>query len=152
MIRTDSEYRKAVQRMNDERALIEEQRAALLEEGLDENALERLLNPLLSFSLQLAEEIEHYEKLRRGEFPELMNLRGIGHMLVSLRISLGLSQRELAKRLDVDESQISRDEKNEYFNISTERAMKVLDAMQVKLVSRIEEFPESRSHPESIPA
>jgi transcriptional regulator with XRE-family HTH domain len=44
----------------------------------------------------------------------------------------------LAKRLDVHESQISRDERNEYFGISLERAAKVLDALGVTLRSSVE--------------
>ena len=50
-----------------------------------------------------------------------MNLRiseDSGHLLISLRIAKGISQRELAKRLNVHESQVSRDERNEYFGIT----------------------------------
>jgi transcriptional regulator with XRE-family HTH domain len=42
-----------------------------------------------------------------------MNGRGspnIGQLLISLRIAQGISQRELARRLNVHESQVSRDE------------------------------------------
>jgi len=58
--------------------------------------------------------------------------------LISIRIAQSISQRELAKRLDVHESQISRDERNEYFGISLERAAKVLDALGVTLRSSVE--------------
>ena len=36
-----------------------------------------------SFHLQLKEEVESYERLKRGEFEELENLRGFGHLPVS---------------------------------------------------------------------
>jgi transcriptional regulator with XRE-family HTH domain len=39
-----------------------------------------------------------------------------------MRIAQGISQRERARRLDVHETQVSRDERNEYFGITLERA------------------------------
>ena len=83
-----------------------------------------------SFHLQLVEEVESYERLKRGEFEEIQNLRGIGRLLIGLRIAQGLSQRELAERLGVNESQVSRDERNEYHGVTIERAARVLDALQ----------------------
>jgi hypothetical protein len=74
-----------------------------------------VIDPMESFHLQLHEEVESYERLKRGEFPELDNLRGLGHLLIAVRIAQGVSQRELARRLGVHESQVSRDERNEYF-------------------------------------
>ena len=60
-------------------------------------------------------------------------------MLVALRIALRLTQRELAERLGVHESQVSRDERNEYHGITVERASRILDALAVQLTSRFEE-------------
>lgn len=97
------------------------------------------LNPLRSFHLQLEEEVETYERLKRGDVGELLNLHGLGHTLVALRIALGLTQRELAQRLGVHESQVSRDERNEYHGITVERASRVLDAMGVRLRSLFEQ-------------
>ena len=91
-----------------------------------------------SFHLQLEEEVESYEKLKRGEFEELENLHGLRSLLMALRIAQGVSQRELARRLNVHESQVSRDERNEYFGITLERAIKILDALNVKLRTRVE--------------
>jgi ribosome-binding protein aMBF1 (putative translation factor) len=108
------------------------------------SVMERIIDPIESFHLQLREEVESYERLRRGEFEELVNLRGLGHLLISLRISKGISQRDLARRLDVHESQISRDERNEYFGITLERAIKILDALNVKLHTKVEIEPEQR--------
>jgi ribosome-binding protein aMBF1 (putative translation factor) len=89
----------------------------------------------------LQEEVESYERLRRGEFDDLDNLRGLGHLLIATRIAQGISRRELARRLGVHESQVSRDERNEYFGITLERAAKVLDALNVRLHSKVEIGP-----------
>ena len=94
-----------------------------------------------SFHLQLQEEVASYERLKRGEFEELDNLRGLGHLLISVRIAQGVSQRELAKRLGVHETQVSRDERNEYFGITLERAVKILDALNVRLHTTVELAP-----------
>lgn len=55
--------------------------------------------------------------------------------LVALRIALGLTQRQLAERLSVNESQISRDERNEYQGVTVDRASRILDALGVTLKS-----------------
>jgi transcriptional regulator with XRE-family HTH domain len=75
--------------------------------------------------------------LKRGEFEELENLRGVGHLLITSRIAQGISQRDLARRLGVHETQVSRDERNEYFGITLERAAKILDALNVRLRTHV---------------
>ncbi|MGA2447310.1 MAG: helix-turn-helix domain-containing protein [Polyangiaceae bacterium] len=60
---------------------------------------------------------------------------------LALRIALGLTQRELAERLEVHESQVSRDGRNEYHGMTVDRASWILDALGVKLRSI---FPSSR--------
>jgi ribosome-binding protein aMBF1 (putative translation factor) len=138
MIRNESEYKEAVGRLTEEQKRLAEHRARLKEAGLSEEEIKRVIDPMESFHLQLREEVEGYERLKRREFEELVNLRGLGHLLISLRIAQGMSQRELAKRLGVHESQVSRDERNEYFGITLERAVKVLDALNVRLRTKVE--------------
>ena len=65
------------------------------------------------------------------------DLRAVGPLLITSRIAQGISQRELARRLGVHESQVSRDERNEYFGITLERAAKILDALNVRLHTKI---------------
>lgn len=138
MIRTDKEYRRALERLDDEDDRLKEQRARLKEMGLSGNELKRALDPVRSFRAELAEEVAFYERLQRGELGELRNLHGLGRTLVGLRIALGLTQRELAERLDVHVSQVSRDERNEYHGITVDRASRILDAFGVELTSAFE--------------
>ncbi len=118
-----------------------EHRVRLKEAGLNDAEIKRVIDPMESFHLQMREEVESYERLKRGEFEELENLRGLGNVLISLRIAQGISQRELARRLNVHESQVSRDERNEYFGITLERAVKILDALNVRLHTKVEIEP-----------
>lgn len=138
MIRNETEYKEAVARLAEERSRLAEHRARLKEAGLSDEEVKRVIDPMESFHLQLQEEVESYDRLKRGEFEELDNLRGLGHLLIALRIAQGISQRELAKRLDIHESQVSRDERNEYFGITLERAIKILDALGVRLRTTVD--------------
>jgi transcriptional regulator with XRE-family HTH domain len=53
-----------------------------------------------------------------------------------------MSQQELADKLGVSESQISRDEKNEYNGATKERIEQVMNAMGMRTVTHIEFPPE----------
>lgn len=137
MIRNEAEYQEASKRLAEEIQRFAEHKKRLKAEGLRDVEIKRVIDPLESFHLQLKEEVDAYERLKRGEFEELENLRGLGHLLITSRIVQGLSQRELARRLDVHESQVSRDERNEYFGITLERAVKILDALNVRLRTQV---------------
>jgi DNA-directed RNA polymerase specialized sigma subunit len=117
------------------------QKKELQKMKLSSQELKRALDPMQSFHLQLSEEIESYERLLRREFAVLRNLHGLGRQLVGCRIASGLTQRELAKRLKVNESQVSRDERNEYHGISVERASEILDAIGVDFKSHCDSVP-----------
>ena len=107
--------------------------------GFAHDEVKRAIDPLRSFQDQLGEEVEIYERLKRGDIDEMLNLHGLGHGLVALRIALGLTQRELASRLAVHESQVSRDERNEYHNITVDRASRILNPLGVRMRSLFEQ-------------
>lgn len=138
MIRNENEYQEAVRRLREEQERLAEHRTRLEEMNLAADEVKRVIDPLRSFHEQLREEVESYERLKRGELGELQNLHGLGTTLVALRIALGLTQRELAERLGVHESQVSRDERNEYHAITVDRASRILDALGVELRSVFE--------------
>jgi DNA-directed RNA polymerase specialized sigma subunit len=138
MIRNEAEYQEATRRLDEERTRLEEQRRKLEEMRLTADQVKRALDPMRSFHQQLVEEIEAYERLKRGDFGYLINLKGLGRSLIALRIARGLTQRELAERLSVHESQVSRDERNDYHGITVERAQRVLEALGAKMTSAFE--------------
>ncbi len=149
MIRNEEEYREAVQRMGEERKRLNSYIESLRAEGLDSEQIKRLTDPIASFHQQLVDDIRSYERLKQGDFDSLQNLHGIGRMLIGIRIYLGLSQAELAAKVGTDPSQVSRDERNEYHNISVSRASKIFDALGVKLTSNIEIQPQGDPNPEA---
>jgi len=135
MIRNESEYNEAFERVAQETTRLKMERAKLQEMGLSNEEIKRALDPMRSFHEQLKEEVESYERLKRGEFEELRNFEGVGRLLVAVRIAKGVSQRELAERLSVHESQVSRDERNEYHGVTVERANRILEALGVEIRS-----------------
>jgi DNA-binding XRE family transcriptional regulator len=141
MIRNEKEYQEAVKRLDAERIRLTGHAQVWKEQGFSDAQIATLLEPLESFHMQLVEEVQGYERLKRGQFSEFENLHGLGQALIGLRIARGMNQRQLAKRLNVDETMVSRDERNEYHGITLERASRVLEALGVRLVTRIEVEP-----------
>ncbi|MNT46640.1 helix-turn-helix protein [compost metagenome] len=138
MIKTEKEYLESKNRLDAEFKDLDAHAVKLKKAGLTKAQIKLALDPLVSFALQLQEEVEEYEKLKRGQFDTIENFNGIGRMLVALRIFKGLKQKDLAKKLDVTEAQVSRDERNEYHGASIEKIQKVLEALDVTLKSVIE--------------
>jgi transcriptional regulator with XRE-family HTH domain len=145
MIRTESEYQASRKRLDESLSMLKSQQHKLAQEGLKPEQIKRALDPTRSFVAQISEEIESYQRLKRGEFQELHNLQGIGQLLVGIRIASGLTQRQMAEKLGVHETQVSRDERNEYFGITVERAGKIFEALGVEVLTRVERMPELAS-------
>lgn len=68
MIGNETEYQTASARLAGQRDWLKEHRARLQEAGLSEEEVQRVIDPMESFHLQLKEEVEGYELLKRGEF------------------------------------------------------------------------------------
>jgi DNA-binding XRE family transcriptional regulator len=141
MIRSEKEYREAVERLRQDEEVLALQKEKLEGMELSEEEVRRAMEPMLSFRAQLEEEVEWYERMRRRDFGVIRDLSAVGTLLIAMRIANGLSQRELAERLGVSEAQVSRDERNEYHGITVDRAQRVLDAMGETLASRVEDKP-----------
>lgn len=141
MIRNETEYQQAVARVDAEKQRFTEHIEAWKKQGFTADQIAKLKEPLESFHMQLVEEVQSYERLKRGQFSEFENLHGLGQILIGLRIARSMTQRELARRLNVDETMVSRDERNEYHGITVDRAKRVLDALGVRLVTRVEVEP-----------
>ena len=71
MIRNETEYQEASVRLGEERKRLADHRVRLKEAGLSDEEIKRVTDPMESFHLQLKEEVESYERLKRREFDEL---------------------------------------------------------------------------------
>ncbi len=138
MIKTDKEYQECLRKLDEDLDFIERQRKFFGEQGLSTEEIETALEPNYSFHEQLKDEILWYERVKRGDFGVIENLTELGRVIIALRIAKGISQRTLADLLEVNESQISRDERNEYHGVTIDRAQKIIDTLGATLRTTIE--------------
>ena len=139
MIRTDAEYKNAQEKLDQQQKTLQRQREQLEEMDLSTEEVERALEPMISFRDQLREEMETYERMRRGDLSTLHNLNSIGRWLIGARIAKGWSLSKLADELGVSVQQVSRDEQNEYHGITTKRAQRILETLGVRFRLEVEE-------------
>ena len=133
---------------NERQYLITQAQAKKFEEALaqfDKNLDKReKVHPLLwkaqrdalqSQLSELREELEEYEALKSGQQAvlELNSLEELPSALIKARIAAGLSQKELAERLDLKEQQIQRYEATEYASVSFTRILEVIQALGIKV-------------------
>jgi hypothetical protein len=128
MIRTDAEYEAALAQVQANKEARQRHENELGAAGLSASQVSAAIGVIASFQGQLEEEVALYEQMRNGKF-DVTNLRHLGHALIGLRISSRITQRELAAKLQVHESQVSRWERSEYHGVSFERAQSVIDAI-----------------------
>ena len=72
MIRNENEYREAVTRLRKSKKRIETQKIQLEKMGLSPADVKGAIDPIQSFHLQLQEEVESYQRLKRREFDEIL--------------------------------------------------------------------------------
>ncbi|HEY0395401.1 MAG TPA: helix-turn-helix transcriptional regulator [Candidatus Elarobacter sp.] len=138
MIKTQAEYANAIDRLMKDREVLDAERRAFRERGLTEEQVQIALEPHLCFHQQLQDEVDWYDSVRRGEPYCIETLQDVGKMLIALRIGLGLTQREFAARMGIDESQVSRDERNEYHGITVKRVHEILSTLGASIKVRME--------------
>jgi DNA-binding XRE family transcriptional regulator len=131
MIKTDISYQKAAEKLKEDLVFIEKQKKELFQLGLTEVQVSKAIEPMISFHEQLKEEVEYYEHIKRGDFEPIFNLNTIGKTLIAVRIYLGISQNDLAEKLNVSAAQVSRDERNEYYGATIEKIQKVMDVLGI---------------------
>lgn len=83
----------------------------------------------------LREQLERYEALKAGKVRsrKARSLRELPIVLIEGRIVAGLTQRQLAKRLDLPEQQIQRYEATLYAGASLQRLQEVADTLGLEI-------------------
>jgi transcriptional regulator with XRE-family HTH domain len=57
-----------------------------------------------------------------------------GKYFVAARIARGMTQRQLAEKLEVKESAVSRDERNEYHGMSVEKMERLANVLNLRVL------------------
>lgn len=84
-------------------------------------------------------EIEEYEHLTSGDLHILeVNSHNLQKAIVSFRIASGLTQKDIADKLEIQEQQIQRYEQNDYLTASFERIIQILNILEVEVALKKE--------------
>lgn len=104
------------------------------------------LNALNSEIKILSSQLKEYELLRSGKITQFQasNLRELPTILIRARIAQGLTQRELAERVDLKEQQIQRYESEEYAKANLQRLQVIAEGLNLN-ISEIAEFKKTSS-------
>ena len=137
MIRTEHELRRSMELLKRATKQITLRKAELQSRGHDADGIRRLLAVELNAAAALRHEIAQYRRIKRGNLSEFRNLDGLGQLLIAARLARGLSQRDLAKRMQCTEAQVSRDERTEYWGITVARANRLLEALGARLTAKV---------------
>jgi len=134
MLRTEKELEGAKKQLSKLNELYETQMTELQGKGLSKKQAEESLSSSFTYAKQCQEEIDLYERLKKGELPPEDHFASLGRYFVAARIARKMTQRQLAERLNVKESAVSRDERNEYHGMSTDKMYKVAAVLGLKVL------------------
>ena len=82
----------------------------------------------------LKEEIEEYDSLKQQQtLIRIASIRELPLALIKARITMGMTQKELAQKMGVKEQQVQRDEANQYSSAGFQRVAAVAEALNVKI-------------------
>jgi len=134
MMKTEKEYEAAKLQLSKLNELYESQLKDLKSKGLTPAQAKDSLSSSLTYAKQCQEEVDLYEKLKKGELPPLEHFSTKGKYFVAARVAKGMTQRELAEKLGVKESAVSRDERNEYHGMSVEKMERLAQVLGLKVL------------------
>lgn len=134
MMKTEKELELAKKQLLKLTELHNTQLKELTAKGLTQKQAKESLSSSWTYAMQCKEEIELYEKLKKGELPPLKHFSTIGKYFVAARIAKGMTQRELADKLGVKESAVSRDERNEYHGMSVDKMERLAHVLNLKVL------------------
>lgn len=138
MIKNDRERQKVEEQIRETKKLLESNRAVLKQAGIPESEIDKYVEANEAILRRFEKDLHEYIELKTGKMPETGSLETIGELLVKFRIGQGMSQKELADKIKVDETQLSRYERTGYRGAGLERIKAVLEALGVKLTLSFE--------------
>ncbi|MBL4898842.1 MAG: helix-turn-helix domain-containing protein [Colwellia sp.] len=96
---------------------------------------------------ELSAQALEYEQLLSGEFVvfDVESISDLPKALIRARISIGLTQKDLAERLGMKEQQIQRYENTEYSSVSFAKLVSIVEALDLKITEDVFLPKESRT-------
>lgn len=133
MIRSEAEYRKAQRDVGLALEMLEEEQRHWLAEGMTANEALAMLEPMRLRIAELNDRIALFERVRAGDLSMFATFEHVGEALIAARLARGLNQRQFADLIGVHESQVSRDERNEYHGVGRERLGDLMETLGLRL-------------------
>jgi HTH-type transcriptional regulator / antitoxin HipB len=84
---------------------------------------------------ELEQEIAEYDRLKSGQINKwpIESLQDLPNVMIKARIAVGMTQKELAEKIGVQEQQIQRYEANNYRAVGFERLQEVMSALDIRI-------------------
>jgi HTH-type transcriptional regulator / antitoxin HipB len=84
---------------------------------------------------ELEQEIAEYDRLKSGQINKwpIESLQDLPNVMIKARIAVGMTQKELAEKIGVQEQQIQRYEANNYRAVGFERLQEVMSALDMRI-------------------
>lgn len=133
MIKNSAQYERTKRKIEKLKGYVEHLSRDLIAKALPEDEIRFALQPQEFFIAQMQDELDEYDHIKQGQIREIYSIESIGRLLIALRCAKNVSQRELAERLGVDESVVSKDENNEYYGITAKKIARIINALDVRI-------------------
>lgn len=136
MIANERQYQvtqKKLEELTDLRSSVDDGTAG--DDGFEDLQADALAGMVEDLRAELAE----YEQLRDGTTTtiEATSLAGLADALIKARIARGWTQADLARKLEVAEQQVQRDEANRYAGAALSRLCAIADALDIDVSETI---------------
>lgn len=84
---------------------------------------------------ELEQEIVEYDCLKSGQINKwtIESLQDLPNVMIKARIAVGMTQKELAEKIGVQEQQIQRYEANNYRAVGFDRLQEVMSALDMRI-------------------
>jgi HTH-type transcriptional regulator / antitoxin HipB len=133
MIKNERQYKITRSRLDEMRNTITELLSAPLLEGLQPELRELQLEALRGVAGDLELELAEYDSLHNATFLEATGIEQLPLALIRARIACGLTQRQMAEKLGLQEQAIQRYESTNYAGASFDRLVQIAEALDLTI-------------------
>jgi HTH-type transcriptional regulator / antitoxin HipB len=133
MIKNERQYKITRTRLDEMRNTITELLSAPLLDGLQPEMRELQLEALRGVSGDLELELAEYDSLHNATLLEATGIEQLPLALIRARIACGLTQRQLAEKLGLQEQAIQRYESTNYAGASFDRLVQIAEALDLTI-------------------
>ena len=137
MIKNERQYKITRSRADEVRNTIGELQGVALPDGLQPEMRELQLDALRGTLGDLEGELAEYDALHDASMIEATGIEQLPSALIRARIALGLTQRQLAERIGLQEQAIQRYEAADYFGVSFARLVEIASALEASVDCKI---------------